>query len=509
MEATNKLWYLDHEYNTDSQTIYNGDSAELFNTDEFETKVRPIDWVSLDIVKDSIDMIVEMTKVKEIIVDFGDDKQNIYWQKLVDQGFGEVIKQAMVDQKVVGDSYIQLAVEDDLNTFSKNLELRAYNINSNSVFADYEQSNPARGAKSYTIKITKQDNQVTYYLLIIFTPGLIEWEAYKDLETNDRVDVRQCFPEYFSDDIDYLTNGLSVYYETDLEYSNLVNFKNTTQTGEFYGRSDVTNQVISKLQLLERMYNLADYHATDKAKPQRQLSKATGRLLKAAIEEGLNSKSHNVEVTAPESFLNSKQSQKGSKKGVSYMFTKVAQLFNNKLTYYEDDGQGENKYIVNPSSLEDLYQLIQKTKSELYNDLHISEILVNPDVAGQNVSGKALERLMTRTIAHVEDLRYKVEPKIKQLAFTALQIAKQSNLEDANYPDVSRLPSVTWKAFDFSTLDERLKKYEFSIKNKPSPELIDQALADILGIDLSKIQAMRQQTSLRQRLNTEINGGNN
>jgi hypothetical protein len=409
--------YLNYTHNTTPTEIYKGASFQLFQTDEFEKKTRPIDWVSIQTVQKSIDFLVAMIDPYSMTVDFGNESQNKFITRHLNESGYNAISKAITNDLVTGDGYVQLAVEDDSKTREEDISLYSYEVNPYSVYQKYDVYNPARGATAYSLLFSKKKDSIEYLLVVTYTPGYITYEAYKNpSQKPKKVDPKEYFPEFFSDTQTYTEENLTYTLDLELDYSALTHFQSKREQTTSYGESMITDAVSSKVQLIERMYNLADYAVTNNAKPRFQMSKETSRILSKAIADMKQTENYSV-TQLPVSFSQAPN----AKVGVTYEFSQVAQRMGNNLLYFGDDGVGENKYIVNPYRLDDLYLLIEKSMKELYSDLYISEAVWNPDLASGNLSGAALRRLMIQTTTIVEHKRKAYIQEVQTLPSVAQQ----------------------------------------------------------------------------------------
>lgn len=393
-----------------------------FAPNEFGELEYAEDYISTDIPRIANTTILDMLNLKEMEVEFDTPSYNEVFQLFRDDSnFDSKIEEAVGAMKIYGNVWTQITKEDD--------EVQIYNVPPISVRAKYDKNNPQKDAKCFTYKQTKEYNKKKYYLLISFFKGYVEIEAVD--EDGKNVNPKTFFEDTLTEftEAKKIRNEEKYRIETGLTYSNLQMFRNRRPIDEFYGRSDLTPSVLSKIAKYNRMQNLANRAIGISANPKLKLSSATARLLKAIKDEG-NYRTSFVPQT-PTSYKDvASTNLSRSTREWSWMMTQNVMEFDKKLMYFEEDGNGNTEYLVNPYKLDDLFDFMEKLEKQLYTELNVSQVLVNPEIAGGNKSENSYKLLMVQMNNHVETLQMLIKPTIQRIAVCIVELLINSKIEE-------------------------------------------------------------------------------
>lgn len=437
--------YLD--YKKPNYEIYNyvaeDKQQDYFNIDEFDYKTQKWQYITNGLVRNSLELIVNLLNIEEIVVDFGDNQMNQEFTSIRQNGYDKSIKQLSLDSKIYGNGYVILQVDDNSFTSIEDKKIYFDSVDPNIVFSDYNEYNLRRPAKRHTIMYNKLIDNQDILLLITFEPGAVYYDSYIIAEKEpQKVNPLENYPELF-EGLDYKEKDKTLIVETGVEYSLLQEVRNNICPGEYYGQSDINLNVISQLNALNRMANLADHAVTQSADPKMQLTEKTGKILKNVFEgEGRGDYTRNA-LTVPITLKDSVSNANAFVNRASYDYTRNLAVINKKMAYFESDGRGENKYIINDYDLQNLFSFSQQLKNNIYTELNISNLLIDPDIKLGNISGQALRRLLVPTLTHIHNYRAIIEPAMKRIAYLSLVLAIQNEMIDAELP--SDLPNIEWK----------------------------------------------------------------
>lgn len=404
--------------------VQNGEQhlVSEFAPNEFGELEYPEDYISTDIPRIANTTVLDMLNLKEMEVEFDTQSYNEVFQLFRDDSnFDSKMDEAVAAMKTYGNVWTQVTKEND--------DVEIYNVSPSLVRAKYNKYNPQKDAKYFTLKQMREVDGNKYYLLINYFDGYVEIEAVD--EEGNNVNPKTFFEDVLSEftEVKKIRNEEKYRIETGLTYSNLQMFRNRRPIDEFYGRSDLTPSVLSKIAKYNRLHNLANRAIGISANPKLKLSSATARLLKAVKNDGKYSSNYLVE--SPISYKDAAgQNISRSTREWSWMMTQNVMEFDKKLMYFEEDGNGNTEYLVNPYKLNDLFEFIEKLEKQIYTELNISQILVNPDVAGGNKSENSYKLLMIQTSDHVETLQMLIKPVIQRIVVCIVELLTNTKIDE-------------------------------------------------------------------------------
>ena len=430
----------DHALDYDlKRAVYNGDYYRYFNANEFDAKVHPYEYVTTDLFRTAVSTIVDLVKVGEIDVDFGDDTLNEKVYQVIQKGnFAPRLEKLVENMKVYGSSYIEMVKTDDV--------YHVYNKQAKIVRAIYDETNPQADPTGFVVELEKEINKTKYTLVMTYTDGFIRYQAfvYYNTDKEREVDVKTHFPDMIPDEA--MQKELSYVLDTGLDYNTLQGVQYNVPDGEFYGRGDLTHPILSKLNYYNRLVNLSDTIYTNNAFPKFQGSKEVGQLLNQAKQETEAEMSQEVDV--PSSFAGVPAKMSNFVNSASYAFSRAMRKMRDKLVIFTTDGRGENKYIINEYNMDYIKTERNTVLDDLRDELFISKVLYSTDIATGQLSGVALKRLMQVTLNHVEDIQDMIAPVLQRIYY---------NIAQAEFNYQGDLPSINFEGIALQDVKQTIE----------------------------------------------------
>ena len=483
------------------KAVYNGDYYHYFNAQEFDAKVHPYDYVTTDAFRTCVSIIVDLVKVGEIEVDFGDEQINEEVNNTAKEGhFTARLEKLVENMKVYGSSYIEIVKDEE--------GFKLYNKQSKLVRAIYNEDNPQAEPEGYILEIEKEINDRKYTLVVTYTVGQILYEAYLNYAEQGQRAVNPL--EFFEHLIPTASTkeGNGYILETQLKYNTLEGVQYNVPDGEFYGQGDLTYPILSKLNYYNRLVNMSDTIYTYNAFPKFQASMEVGNLLNQAKEE--TRQEINENLNAPTSFAGVPARVNNFLNTASYAFSVTMRKMRDKLIIFPTNGRGENKYIINEYNMDFIKRERESILNQIKDELFISKLLYSTDISTGQMTGIAIKRLMQTTLNHVEDIQDMIEPVIQRLYYL---------VAEAKLSYTGPLPSVKFAGITMQDVRNTIDNIAIA-GNIADPELRAEAVGYALDItteqakerldvgDLDRFEARLQNTT--NNLINSINGrGNN
>lgn len=491
--------------------IYEGNHYEIFNKNEQEYKFLPYEYLCYNIIEQALNTKVDLIWHEKPLITFNNaDTQKAFDELRVNTNFDEVMSEFTKNLYLNGDSVLKIAIDStDETAIQDDYQLCIYNIDPSCWIPDYYDENPSKYPKQQTFVIEKEikvNDQEKYeaYLFETHKPGLITWTAFQEwkgkeddyMQVDPMVDWSEELQGVLAQGGQADQNTMEITFKTQCDYSLIQFLRNKVGFEEFFGKSDITLPVMSKLNALNNYSNLADTVIVSNVFPKLLAGEGLVKLMNRIIEE-INSKPN--ENLIPNTLLETPTVQFANAK--TYLQTDIWKKFVNESRIIPDEGRGGTKYLQNSFDLEQLRKQHEIFFKAIMNELGISEVLYNSNIASGALSGVAYKRLLTLTINEIEHTKRILEPFMKKLVYTMLQLANANSLITAK----PEMPSVSF--FDGIVNDSTadLQDLVTKVQNQliPLKEAIIQA-NDITEEEannyLASVQAEQQATQDQQTL---------
>jgi hypothetical protein len=459
-----------------NESLFEGEHYKLFNIDEQEKKLNKYEYIAYDILAQAVGIKVDLIWREAPEIHFESEQtQKVFDELRASTRFDEKMRNATQAMLIYGDSPVKVAVDDNSETKDEKLELCLYNLEPENWFPDYNEYNPAKPAKANTLIFEKKIEKLSYYLLETHEPSRIIWTAFE--KTEDKDEYLQVRPlDYFNDELSGVVadgaveTDFEITYTTNCQYSLLHVLRNDTDPSDYFGVSDFTLPVVSKINALNNFANLANFVIATNSIPKLILSENASKMLSNIIEN-INSQSQGAEIENPTSFLQDPKTTFLNK--TSYLQSYIYREMLNKMKAFEDGGRGETKYLTNNFDLEQIRKQHEIFFNTLMSELSISEVLYNPKLTTGALSGVAYTRLMSTTINAIDNIKRKLEPFIQKVVYTMLDLANNANVVnvEAQMPQVKFRDGIVNDSVE--DLDAVIKKVQNQLL--PTVEAIKQA----------------------------------
>lgn len=466
--------------------LFKGDHYKHFNYDEQDKKVNKYEYICYSLIKTAIETKTNLIWHDKPIITFENAQtQEVFDTLRTNTNFDYVLQQATTYAYLFGDCLTKVMIDDNLETSNvDDKELYLYLQTPQNWFPDHDQNSPNRSSSQDTLLFKRIiENDGTAYLLESHQPGKISWTAYFS-NNQDKDDANQVpLLRYFADIMDGIVadgsvgvNDLEASYLTECTYSLLHRLKSQTVIDSYFGMSDVSMPVISKLNALNNYSNLADVIIVTNSFPKLILSENAGNIYKRIADElngnnGMQSAESSSGLTDTDltqmpgkSFL-SRQSY-----AQSYMYRNLA----NEMKAFVDGSQGgQTKYLTNDFSLEEIRKQHDIFFNSIMSELGISEVFYNAGLVTGASSGVAYKRLMTTTLNSIEVTKRNLEVYLKKVIFTMLELANSQNLVSVE----AQMPNIIFQDGIITDETEDLNNLILKVQNDllPLKEAIMQA----------------------------------
>jgi len=426
-----------------NNNLYTGNHYKVFNHDEQEKKLHSWEYLCYGILKQAVTTKSDLIWHELPLIKFDKPRLQKEWDELrLNTNFDLKMYQATNYLYVYGDSLVKIGVDENNETAEEDdLQVSLYLQSPNNWYPEYDPFNPMRSAKANSILFKKEITTSTgvvegsAYLLETHIPGKIIWTAYFEKQGSVTENEAEQVPllRYFADELDgIVANGevnessFIAEYDTNCTYSLLQRIKNKLDINSYFGQSDFSQPVISKIQALNNYANLADVIIVTNSFPKLILSEKAGNILTRIIEEFNYGRDTNSDITNPGDLLQSPDKAFLNKKtyAESFIYRKLV----DEMKAFVDGSEGNTRYLQNDFDLEQIRRQHDIFFKALMSEMDISEVFYNPELSTGAKSGVAYKRLMTQTLNAVETTKRQLEPFIKKTVYTILQLAKQNGL---------------------------------------------------------------------------------
>lgn len=215
-------------------------------------------------------------------------------------------------------------------------------------------------------------------------------------------------------------------------------FNNSFTTFErLTGKSIFNESVLSKIKFYNHLLHLAFKLQRTNMSPKMSVSQATGNLLRQAIKKAktwYNQISGLDDAISADDIEQQLKSSKNIAIQDSLLDDMSLQILNKKLTFFVNDGNGEDKFITNPQSAEDCYRLMEILENKIMHDLAVSKAIFERTASGADPSSKALKLQMMNTVAKVNSIKKLIKKPIANIAqnILALEYPKFKDIPKPN-----------------------------------------------------------------------------
>jgi len=433
-----------HEKYQRNQNVYSGKHYLVFNADEQEFKVNDFEYICFGIIKQAITTKVDLIWHEKPKITFENENlQKEFSQLRIDLNLDELFADFTKNFYLNGDSVLKIAIDNNEMTTIKDYKLCLYNLNPTNWIPDYFENNPDKYPKSQTFKMEKevkdQNGKELYeaYLFETHFAGRIEWTAYQ--EENEK--YKQVSPlidwslelENVLANQDVKKNADVIVFQTNCGMPLIQFLRHGVEFGDFYGKGDIDLPVLSKLNSLNNYSNLADTVIVSNVFPKLLAGEGLSKLMNRIIDEMNKTTNENL---IPSTLLEEPKLRFANAR--TYLQTAVWKKFVSDSRIIPNEGQTETKYLTNDFDLEQLRKQHEIFFKAIMSEMGISEVFYNPALTTGATSGTAYKRLMSMTLNEIEHTKRQLEPFLKNVIYTLLQLGKNNQLVK-NEPEVPEI----------------------------------------------------------------------
>lgn len=434
--------------------LFYGNHYLYYDIDIFEYKLKAEDYICFDILQTAIELKTDLTFLNDPKIEFENKQLLNAWDELNQKGgYLEKIKQAVTYNSIYGNNPIKIGTE-----LNPDPEVVIYNLDPKTWYPTYSDYNLNKQSKTNTIVFCKElKDKTKVYLCETHEPGKIIFEGFllkgKDFEA---VPIMEYFGDIFEHVLvenNFQRNDIKFGFKTNITYSTIQVMENQSTNLSYFGISDFTLPVISKLGAINKYANLADFLITVNSQPPIQLSKDAMALLAKHKEDAIYELDERY-IGLPTDFNTNPVRSKRHIYAKSLLESlQYRKLMQNAIL--PDTGRGENKFLNNPFDTDKIELRIEKLMQQLFDELDISEVFYNPNSIGSK-SGVALKLLMTNTLNAINSKQNYLKKFLPKLIFTILELAYDNKIINIK----PEMPSVS---FTGELLTEEQAKLEYLI----------------------------------------------
>jgi len=498
-----------YEFNT---KLVEGDHYQLFNINESEFKMNANEYICYNFLKTAVEIRTDLIWKEAPKVSFANLGLQAEWDKLrLTTGFDETMKSITSQLLVLGDAVVKIGVDNVETSIDDEMELTLYSQNPRNWFAEYNPSNTFKKAKRESMVFEKEilngKDKDKACLVETHKAGLISWTSYIG------TDYKQVDPLlYFSEELegvlaDSEQTEFIINYQTKCKYSLLQSIRSNNDFSSYYGKSEFTMPVVSKINALNRYANLADTVVVSNSFPKLLAGDELQNLMKRIAEEA---KSVNRgESTLDNLFAEPKNRFLSSQTYLqSWVFKQIA---DSKVLPNSKAG-AETSYLNNPFNLEEVRSQHKLFFPALMTELGISEVFYNSELTTGGLSGVAYKRLMSLTLNKVDNTKRTLEPFLCKVIYAMLELGHKNSL----VKNVPEMPTIHFEDGLVNDEKETLEMVILKIQNQLLPmkeavmkvnsvnqETAEAYLVETLGETVEKSTENLEQSTEEVRIGTE------
>lgn len=435
--------------------LYNGDSFKVFQTNEIKDNLdEKTDYISFNIFAQIVDTYTNLAFYEKPKITFKEPKNQEWFDEFANEEFYNKLTQLFQAMCFAGDSVCYLNTKEDT-------ELPELIVLPNTRWIPlFDENRPDLEAKTHLVEFTHKENQKNYKIYQFFTK-IYENGEYKcqtgfvAFEGDKEVALPQGFAENLAD-FDFSFDEETQTYFKNIDHELFFRFKNKTVAGEYFGRSDFTNSILSKAKVVNKQLKIIDYVLTKVSDPMLLVDK---HLIENTIKELNNEKTRDntaeaLGLEASEKDMFSSATFSGSSIG-SFNLKRVTlqeTLLANRIVqrtkiipYGKEDG--DPKYIGYDPHTDKQTDYIKELLALIYKEKKISPVLFETDFRIGSMSGTALQRLIQETLHETHTKEIAFETTLKNIIYNILKMAGLT-------PEI---PTIEW--YD-GIIDNRMEKIE-------------------------------------------------
>lgn len=267
-------------------------------------------------------------------------------------------------------------------------------------------------------------------------------------------------------------------------------FKNEKSMRDYFGLSDYTDNVRAVVDNINRLLELSFFVQVLTGNPQQTVP---AWLVESAIQKAGEIteilKKHNADEAVVNQWSNLSEVNTISNTKFQQFYTKQ-ELIKGLKFIPTREGESKPEFIQPTSTIPQIETSIDRYKQEIYEDLALPIVLIDADFKVGNLSGVALQRMLTRTL-------HKKNGKEKRIKKFLLKII-QNAFDPQNKTDVN----INFKDGVIDNIMDEIQKVEKMLELRLMSRI--DALKDVFGLTETEAQQRLMQIDQENNLDPEI-----
>lgn len=466
--------------------LYEGEHHEVFKINEFEYFTDPkTEYIVYNYCEVLTETINDLIWANNPTIKFGDVAAQKFFDeyKKKDEFFIKMSEGCVV-ASYAGDAVFKLVITKVGNEFVPSL----MPVDLADWFPVYNKKSPWSEPQAHIMYSEKKEEKGVAVLLEIHKAGSIEWEAYwKESDTSASC-TRVNPMSYFADELgnvlvdpeEFRSTGRLI-YNTRCDYPLVFHLRNRRKPLDFFGKSDYTQPMVSKIFAINMILNLVQYvvkkHGNPKMVLDRKVIDQATNEVTAAIDKSGGGKPIDVDTILTKTV------------GKTFVRSAVANKLLDKVEFYGAGAtEREPKYLTWDGKLDQAFEQKKTLIEALLDETQLAKILIDPELAGGSPSGEAVKRMAQPSLNKAARKIMQIEATMNRIIYTLLQLSKVNNIKGAQKIKVE-FPAIEFKKGLVESLQETIDKNERLLNNGLTTKV--DAIAEVHNLTREQAEAKR------------------
>jgi Phage portal protein, SPP1 Gp6-like len=413
--------------------LYIGKHREAFGVAQYEMYANPnVEYIVANYHQILTDSLTNLIFGEEPMITFKDEKTQKWWDEYArSDSFYIKIRQLGETASYSGDAAIQITTDED--------KVEIFELENECWYPIYNPNNPSLGAEGHIKKIKIEINKKVCWMVEVHTDGKIEYMVLdKDYQDMGQEVAAQWFGKILVDPDEQVSN-FKLVDNHGCGNPLIFNLKNNSIKGEYFGLSDYTIGLNTKVNAINQIINQNQDILKKHADPKMVVPKNLVIQIKSKLEE--------IKKTSANK-LSAYDLGVDEKNGITKMAR--SKMYENmfddtmikKLRYLGVDVEDvKPEYITWDAKLEQSFLQISNLEKMIHQESGLAKILVNPEMATGAASGVAILRMAQPTISKAQKKISYLKDTLQQLIYTILELANK-RLKQGVSPEY---PTITFQ----------------------------------------------------------------
>jgi Phage portal protein, SPP1 Gp6-like len=326
-----------------------------------------------------------------------------------------ILRECSETASYAGDAVVRLSMENDKVVLEQ--------IDNNNWYPIFDPSCPNKKAVGHVIKYEKRIDKILHWLLEIHKTGKIQYEAY--IVQDDGKKTQKPVMDNWAHEMNWVlvdNDGKEeLCYTTKCDLPLVFHLKNNSISNEFFGLSDYTIPLVSKVYAINQNLNQIQYVLKRHAHPKMTVS---AKLIKQASQEVQQDNDEAIKLGFKDA---SRAKEMANSQGRDLFQDEVAKRLLRNMEFMPSDvNGGEAKYLTWDGNLNESREQMKTLKQSLYEETQLAKVLVDPEANMGTASGVAILRMAQSSLHKAEKKQSYLREFIKQIVYTYLQLSGES-----------------------------------------------------------------------------------